>query len=55
MLYLNPDGTVMASWKISDTEGNFEGELQNADWFSFDPSPVGDLNGDGIVDGDDLD
>ena len=50
VLHLNPDGTVWYSWKISDIEGDFDGDIDNLDWFSFDPSPVGDLNGDGMVD-----
>jgi hypothetical protein len=49
VLFLNPDGTVKSHQKISDTEGNFSGGLNDNDWFGSVDS-LGDLNGDGIVD-----
>ena len=50
LLFLNPDGTVKFNEKISDTEGGFYGTLDDEDWFSVTPSPLGDLDGDGVLD-----
>jgi len=36
--------------KISDTQGNFSGILDNNDFFGQDVINIGDLNGDGIID-----
>ena len=48
ILFLNKDGTVKEYQKISDTEGNFEGELGDGDTFGRDVSIINDLDGDGI-------
>ena len=48
ILFLNKDGTVKEYQKISDTEGNFEGEIEFRDYFGRDIDDIGDLNGDGI-------
>ena len=50
LLFLNADGTVKAHQKISDTEGDFAGILDNFDSFGFSLTSVGDLNGDLITD-----
>ena len=50
VLFLNPDGTVKAHQKISDTQGNFTGELDDADKFGYSTASLGDLNGDGVGD-----
>jgi hypothetical protein len=50
LLFLNPDGTVKGHQKISDTEGGFEGILDNSDFFGRSSTVVGDLNDDGIGD-----
>jgi len=58
ILFLNSDGTVKSFQKISDTEGGFTGTLDNLDNFAHSVSPIGDLDGDGIMDlavGADLD
>ena len=49
ILFLNPDGTVTGHQKISDTQGNFLGDLTNGDWFGH-TLAAHDFNGDGIVD-----
>ena len=49
ILFLNSDGTVKAHQKISDTEGNFDGILNNDDWFGGKVTLLGDLNGDGAI------
>jgi hypothetical protein len=41
---------VSSHAKISDTAGNFTGQLDNVDNFSRDVVNIGDLNGDGIED-----
>ena len=43
-------GTVKAYQKISDTQGNFTGVLQNLDVFGIDVASIGDLDGDGVTD-----
>ena len=48
ILFLNKDGTVKEYQKISDTEGNFEGEIEFRDYFGRDIDDIGDLDGDGI-------
>ena len=43
-------GTVLSHQKISDTQGNFTGLLNNGDLFGRSPISIGDLDGDGVVD-----
>jgi hypothetical protein len=50
VLFLNADGTVKSHQKISDTEGGFRGALDDNDRFGVSLAPLGDLNGDGVVD-----
>jgi lysophospholipase L1-like esterase len=49
ILFLNPDGTVKAQQKISDTAGNFTGVLDDGDLFGQSVGRIGDLDGDGIT------
>ena len=50
ILFLNSDGTVKSSQKISSSEGNFREKLELEDSFGFSLSKLGDLNGDGVYD-----
>ncbi len=50
ILFMNTDGTVKAHQKISDTEGDFAGALDDIDGFGKSLVGLGDLDGDGIVD-----
>ena len=50
ILFLNSDGTVKSSQKISSAEGNFKEKLGPEDSFGFSLSKLGDLNGDGVTD-----
>ncbi|MFH1320771.1 MAG: T9SS type A sorting domain-containing protein [Bacteroidota bacterium] len=50
VLFLNSDGTVKTYQKISETQGNFTGTLDWADWFGYSVSSIGDLDGDGVTD-----
>ncbi|MCZ6851369.1 MAG: integrin alpha, partial [Planctomycetota bacterium] len=50
ILFLNDDGTVNSRQKISDTQGGFTGTLDNNDQFGIAAAPLGDLDGDGVVD-----
>ena len=50
VLFLNTDGTVKGHQKISDTEGNFNGNLDESDYFGWSVTSSGDLDGDGIAD-----
>lgn len=50
ILFLNADGTVRTHQKISDSDGNFFGNLQDSDAFGYGISELGDLDGDGIED-----
>jgi len=50
ILFLNKDGTVKLHQKISDTEGGFEGQLDNGDQFGHTMADIGDLDGDGVLD-----
>ena len=50
VLFLNPDGTVKSHQKISDTQGNFTGILDDLDWFGSSVAALGDLDGDGVGD-----
>ena len=48
--FMNTDGTVKDSQKISDLAGGFSFPLKDADTFGYGVSPTGDLNGDGVGD-----
>ena len=48
ILFLNPDGTVRAEQKISDTAGGLAATLDNADNFGYSLAAIGDLDHDGI-------
>jgi hypothetical protein len=50
VLFLNNDGTVNEHQKISDTEGNFSGDLDDADRFGVSVTSLGDLDGDEVPD-----
>ena len=50
VLFLNDDGTVKLRQKISATEGNFNGNLENNDLFGTSVATIGDLNGDRVTD-----
>ncbi len=50
ILFLNKDGTVKASQKISEGSGGFTGNLDNGDDFGSAIAGIGDLNGDGVPD-----
>src|SRR5690606_38585013 len=49
ILFLNDDGSVGTYQKISDTEGGFEGHLDEWDIFGTSISYLGDMNNDGFV------
>lgn len=49
ILFLTLDGGVKRYQKISDTEGGFEGELDDDDYFGFQLAVLNDLNNDGLV------
>jgi len=50
ILFLGTDGKVDGFQKISDTEGDFTGILDNSDWFGYSVGNIGDLDDDGITD-----
>ncbi len=50
LLLLNADGTVKSHQKISDTQGNFTGVLDDDDHFGRAVDAIGDLDGDGVTD-----
>jgi hypothetical protein len=50
VLFLNGDGTVKSHQKISDTQGGFNGSLDNGDQFGCRMANLGDLDGDGVTD-----
>jgi len=50
ILFMNSDGTVKSEQKISNTEGNFAGVLDDVDLFGTSPANIGDLNEDGVTD-----
>lgn len=48
ILFMNADGSVAATQKISDEQGGFTGDLSNGDHFGNAVTRIGDLDGDGI-------
>ena len=50
ILFMNSDGTVKDEQKISNTEGNFAGVLDDVDLFGTSPAHIGDLDEDGVTD-----
>ena len=50
ILFMNPDGTVKNLQKISDTEGGFNGVLEDEDTFGIGATGIGDLDNDGVLD-----
>ena len=50
ILFMNSNGTVNNQQKISDTQGNFSGGLNDGDLFGSGVAGIGDLNGDTIPD-----
>src|SRR6185503_162837 len=50
LLRLNTDGTVKLTTKISSTQGGFLGPLRANDEFGRSVAPLGDLDGDGVLD-----
>jgi hypothetical protein len=50
ILFLEIDGEVISSSKISNTEGNFDGDLENGDQFGGSIAQIGDLDGDDLSD-----
>ncbi|MGD8629244.1 MAG: integrin alpha [Gammaproteobacteria bacterium] len=50
VLFLNQDGTVQNEAKISSTEGNFDGSLDDGDRFGTALAVLGDLDGNGVAD-----
>lgn len=50
ILFLDTNGTVNSYQKISDTQGNFTGVLDDSDRFSWSLANVGDVNHDGLPD-----
>jgi hypothetical protein len=50
VLFLNQDGTVQDETKISATDGNFGGTLDDGDRFGAALAVLGDLDGDGVAD-----
>ena len=50
ILFLNANGTVSGSQKISDTAGGFSGTLQDEDSFGLSVATVGTLNNDDVPD-----
>lgn len=50
ILFMNADGTVRSHQKISDTEGGFTGGVSLHGKFAWTVAPLGDLDGDGILD-----
>ena len=50
ILFMNTDGTVRSSQRISDSDGNFDGNLSSDDRFGASIAGIGDLNRDGIRD-----
>ncbi len=50
ILFLNANGTVKSTAKVSDTAGGFTGVLDDNDEFGSSVANLGDLNNDGVVD-----
>ncbi|HIO73579.1 MAG TPA: hypothetical protein EYN38_10800, partial [Flavobacteriales bacterium] len=50
IMFLNSNGTVKSFQRISDTQGNFTGVLNDNDRFGISVACIGDLDGDGIAD-----
>ena len=50
IMFLNADGSVKASQKISATQGGFSGTLNGGDHFGISCANLGDLDGDGVTD-----
>jgi ubiquinone/menaquinone biosynthesis C-methylase UbiE len=50
VLFLHKNGTVKAEQKISDTQGNFQGVLDDYDYFGVSVAALGDLDGDKTAD-----
>ncbi len=50
ILFMNADGTVRFEQKLSETNGEFGGGLNDNDHFGSALAGIGDYNGDGIVD-----
>ena len=50
ILFMNENGTVLSSQRITQGEGNFQGTLLNGDQFGSAVAGIGDLDGDGILD-----
>ncbi|MBI5220160.1 MAG: FG-GAP repeat protein [Bacteroidia bacterium] len=50
ILFMNADRTVKSCQKISSTQGGFTGSLANGVLFGTAVSPLGDLDGDGVLD-----
>lgn len=50
IVFLNSDGTVKSEQKISNLEGNFAPVLDKNDFFGYDITGLGDLDGDGVRD-----
>ncbi len=49
ILFMNPDLTVKSHQKISAIEGNFTGELDPVDNLGTEVAPLGDIDGDGLI------
>lgn len=50
VLFLNRNGTVKSYQKISNSQGNFTGNLSNSDFFGFSIASITDLDGDNVTD-----
>ena len=50
LLCMSRDGSVREQRKISDTQGNFQGVLEDFDEFGRSIATLGDLDGNGVVD-----
>lgn len=50
VLFLNANGMVKAHRKISSTAGSFTGPLDDGDSFGVSVAPLGDFDGDGLLD-----
>ncbi|MFI0378257.1 MAG: integrin alpha, partial [Candidatus Thiodiazotropha sp.] len=50
ILFMNSDGTVLSSQKISSDGGNLDRDLDDEDHFGTAVTEIGDLNGDGVTD-----